>query len=148
MPREAGVLAERPLRLSGEGSKEFKRLVPAAGQEQCVGQTEPDSHGGGGGGAGFNVKYEVRISGSESLANPVFVASNLTDRFVDVSAVDLEAGQTYYWGVTASNSAGTRVAGPFTFGTVGSCRADFNGEGGVTVQDLFDFLASWFAGCP
>ena len=28
------------------------------------------------------------------------------------------------------------------------CRADFNSSGTVTVQDLFDFLAAWFAGCP
>lgn len=26
--------------------------------------------------------------------------------------------------------------------------ADFNGVGGLTVQDLFDFLAAYFAGCP
>jgi len=26
--------------------------------------------------------------------------------------------------------------------------ADFNGVGGVTLQDLFDFLGAWFAGCP
>lgn len=26
--------------------------------------------------------------------------------------------------------------------------ADFNGVGGVTVQDLFDFLDAWFVGCP
>ena len=25
--------------------------------------------------------------------------------------------------------------------------ADFNGAGGVSVQDIFDFLAAWFAGC-
>jgi hypothetical protein len=28
------------------------------------------------------------------------------------------------------------------------CNADINGNGAVTVQDLFDFLAAWFAGCP
>jgi hypothetical protein len=28
------------------------------------------------------------------------------------------------------------------------CRADFNGQGGVTVQDIFDFLAAWFALAP
>lgn len=28
------------------------------------------------------------------------------------------------------------------------CRADVNQDGGVTVQDLFDFLTSYFAGCP
>jgi hypothetical protein len=27
-------------------------------------------------------------------------------------------------------------------------RADFNGVGGLTVQDLFDFLAAYFTGCP
>ena len=26
------------------------------------------------------------------------------------------------------------------------CTADFNGQGGVTVQDIFDFLAAWFVG--
>jgi hypothetical protein len=26
--------------------------------------------------------------------------------------------------------------------------ADFNGTGGVTVQDIFDFLSAWSAGCP
>jgi hypothetical protein len=29
-----------------------------------------------------------------------------------------------------------------------SCQADFNGDGTATLQDLFDFLNSWFAGCP
>lgn len=28
------------------------------------------------------------------------------------------------------------------------CRADFNGDGAVTLQDLFDFLAAYFAGDP
>src|SRR5262249_11205684 len=27
------------------------------------------------------------------------------------------------------------------------CDADFNGVGGVTTQDIFDFLNAWFAGC-
>ena len=29
-----------------------------------------------------------------------------------------------------------------------STTADFNGAGGVSVQDIFDFLSAWFAGCP
>jgi len=29
-----------------------------------------------------------------------------------------------------------------------SCAADFNHDGSATLQDLFDFLTSWFAGCP
>lgn len=31
------------------------------------------------------------------------------------------------------------------FVVVASCAADFNGVGGVSVQDIFDFLAAWFA---
>ncbi len=30
----------------------------------------------------------------------------------------------------------------------GGASGDFNGQGGITVQDIFDFLAAWFAGCP
>ncbi len=29
----------------------------------------------------------------------------------------------------------------------GAPRADFNGANGITVQDIFDFLSAWFAGC-
>ncbi len=29
-----------------------------------------------------------------------------------------------------------------------TCRADIDRNGQLTVQDLFDFLAAWFAGCP
>ncbi len=28
------------------------------------------------------------------------------------------------------------------------CPADFNKSGGLEVQDIFDFLSAWFAGCP
>lgn len=28
------------------------------------------------------------------------------------------------------------------------CRADFNQSGGISVQDIFDFLTAYFAGCP
>ncbi len=30
----------------------------------------------------------------------------------------------------------------------GAPAADFNGVGGIGIQDIFDFLAAWFAGCP
>ena len=33
-------------------------------------------------------------------------------------------------------------------GTINACcPADFNGIGGQTVQDIFDFLGAWFNGC-
>jgi hypothetical protein len=28
------------------------------------------------------------------------------------------------------------------------CPIDFNGVGGQTIYDIFDFIAAWFAGCP
>jgi len=32
--------------------------------------------------------------------------------------------------------------------TTPCCEANYNKVGGITVQDLFDFLADWFAGSP
>ncbi len=48
--------------------------------------------------------------------------------------------------VTISNSCGILMS-PAASVTV-LCRADFNGAGGITVQDIFDFLAAYFAGSP
>ena len=31
---------------------------------------------------------------------------------------------------------------------MGDCPADYNGDGALHVQDIFDFLAGWFAGDP
>jgi len=39
-------------------------------------------------------------------------------------------------------------SGVFAYRVVAGCAADFNGDGHVTVQDIFDFLAAWFAGRP
>ncbi len=36
----------------------------------------------------------------------------------------------------------------FEFTLPPSCPADFNGTGGLTVQDIFDFLGAWFSGDP
>lgn len=53
-----------------------------------------------------------------------------------------------------SATAGARFAGasvpcnPAGNTTSPCCRADFNQTGGVTVQDLFDFLDRWFAAAP
>ncbi len=54
-----------------------------------------------------------------------------------------------------SDAAVTALGGPNARGIVylraappPPCPADFNGANGLTVQDIFDFLAAWFAGTP
>jgi hypothetical protein len=44
--------------------------------------------------------------------------------------------------------AGVGAACAASPSTCHACPGDFNRSGGVTLQDLFDFLGAWFAGCP
>ena len=50
-------------------------------------------------------------------------------------------GQWQGFGVTCTTP-------PNTNNFVACCKANFNGVGGVTVQDIFDFLSAWFANNP
>jgi hypothetical protein len=45
-------------------------------------------------------------------------------------------------------SGGIKVTVRTNVGQPVGCAADFNRSGGVEVQDIFDYLNSWFAGCP
>ncbi len=62
--------------------------------------------------------------------------------------VGMQAGHTYKIKVAAFSSA-NGVGGDMTlhFGFQ-PCPADFNASGSLEVQDIFDFLAAWFAGTP
>jgi len=55
-----------------------------------------------------------------------------------------DAGQ---YSLRASNFCGVANSN-IAILTTPTCLADFNGAGGITVQDIFDFLAAYFAGCP
>lgn len=57
----------------------------------------------------------------------------------------LDGGRLYVSGWGQNNSTG-RVEALLWSRPI--CRADFNGIGGLTVQDVFDFLIAWFAGNP
>lgn len=58
----------------------------------------------------------------------------------------LLANVEYLWYVSFQSDAGFSFSQTRRFRTPGNaCRADFNGMGGVTLQDLFDFLSVWFA---
>lgn len=77
---------------------------------------------------------------------------------------DLSAGvyylavSAYHAGTIAAAGWGVNSAGFYTgtvrvnirtnIGVPVFCAGDFNRTGVVSVQDIFDFLAAWFAGCP
>lgn len=61
--------------------------------------------------------------------------SSLTD---NASALD----------VVFTNACGTVISKAVGFAVTASCSADFNRSGTVSVQDIFDFLSAYFAGCP
>jgi Zn-dependent metalloprotease len=63
----------------------------------------------------------------------------------------IPATGTYYLNVGAASGSGNYYAVVYLSTTVPPplpCPADFNGVGGITVQDIFDFLGAWFAGSP
>ena len=78
--------------------------------------------------------------------------------FSAVNANAIPANNGALWTVPASccradfnNAGGVTVQDIFDFLSAwfaGAPRADFNDAGGVTVQDIFDFLSAWFQGCP
>jgi len=77
------------------------------------------------------------------------------------STIDDGGGTSNGGAFVVSGTVGQPDAGPGAVGMTGGtftlvggfwpglvyCRADFNQSGAVSVQDIFDFLAAWFAGC-
>jgi hypothetical protein len=58
---------------------------------------------------------------------------------------------TYFLNVSAASGIGNYYAVVYLSTNTAPplpCAADFNGVGGLSVQDIFDFLAAWFAGSP
>ncbi|MFN7020156.1 MAG: hypothetical protein ACK4WH_02355 [Phycisphaerales bacterium] len=93
--------------------------------------------------------YSIVVSPNADLSSPVFTQTGLTE---SERAFTGQIGTgIYYVQVTAVNSGGSTVSsnGPIRFAVVAgtNCPADFNNSGGVTAQDIFDFLAAYFAGC-
>lgn len=78
--------------------------------------------------------------------NGLYVLNGSTWDFVaDVGGLTL----TSYQGdliVGNTQLVGTQLS--LVYARLHCCPADFNGMGGVTVQDIFDFLTAWFTGSP
>ena len=85
--------------------------------------------------------YQWQRNGVNLLNCPRISGVN-TDELIIDPAQSSDAGN---YRVILTNQCGSvpSAAAPVTI----TCRADFNG-GGLSVQDIFDFLNAWFAGCP
>lgn len=96
------------------------------------------------GATGSGLTYQWRLN----TVN-VITARGLTGATGPTLSVDVagtyDAG-SYDCVVTGSCGTQTSAAASVTVNPY--CAADFNGIGGLTVLDIFDFLNAWFAGCP
>ena len=61
----------------------------------------------------------------------------------DVRGLKIKEIGYYAWIPYAVSAVGCFLGGWFS----GVPRADFNHDGFINVQDIFDFLAAWFLGC-
>ena len=78
-------------------------------------------------------------------------ASNGPGQDSPIFAYVIPSTGTYYVQVTGGTTTGSYYAVVYLSSTTPPalpCAPDFNLSGGVSVQDVFDFLAAWFAGDP
>jgi len=66
-----------------------------------------------------------------------------------ISRIDMpiRAGSSYLVRI-AGYSDTTIGTGHLLITESANCPGDFNNSGSVSVQDIFDFLSAYFAGCP
>ena len=87
--------------------------------------------------------YQVSVTPSGGSTTTL----STTSTSVVVPAAVLQNCTSVSWGVVAINGTGNTSSTPAssTFTTIAP--GDFNMDGSVTVQDIFDFLSAWFAMC-
>ena len=92
-----------------------------------------------------NTLFSIRIGASQLNVGAIGVLESTSG-----GATGLWASQTLGApGYLAFNSLPVHVhSGVFAYRVGTGCAADYNGDGSPTVQDIFDFLAAWFAGNP
>lgn len=90
--------------------------------------------------------YTVKVSLSPSLSSPIVNATGVTGTSYTIGGgVLAECGQ-YYWGVIATNSAGSRTSSPASFGFLTYSPGDFNHDGFVNGLDYDEFASVFEAG--
>ncbi len=82
--------------------------------------------------------WVVAESAVPAGSNPIWVWSSVGNEFTATT-------QGGAWQSGSGAAIGIRVLGT---PTTPPCTPDFNHSGGLEVQDIFDFLAAWFAGNP
>lgn len=87
--------------------------------------------------------YSVTIATDPGLADTVLEVASLVESGYQLLGPLLDPCATYYWGVTAENSAGQTASSPYpaAFATAGV--ADVNGDGVINTLDFLLFLNLW-----
>lgn len=90
--------------------------------------------------------YTVKVSLSPDLSSPVVNAGGITGTSYVIGNGALAECGSYYWGVTAVNSAGSRASTPTASGFRTSLPGDFNHDGYINANDYDDFAILFEAG--
>jgi hypothetical protein len=107
--------------------------------------------------ANFTVSVSVTGSGTvTSTPSGITCGSTCSADFASGTQLTLHASPTNGWafagwsgaGCTGTGDCVTTVLGATSVTAAFTCRADFDGSGGTTVQDIFNFLSAWFNGDP
>jgi hypothetical protein len=85
-------------------------------------------------GAGYTLAWSSTLGASSASSGPRY-------------GVSATAGSPVAAGPTGASPGGYSLAPGFQGAAFTRCKADFNGQNGVDLLDIFAFLNAWFAGC-
>ena len=122
------------------GALNFSGLLPAGTYSITV--SAQNSYQGEAAAAGgcknAGVSFSAVFSASGVCCRGSTCSTSVTP--ASCTAPTAHAGAAFVSAATACNAGGNRTAP--------CCESDYNKAGGVSVQDIFDFLGDWFAGSP
>jgi hypothetical protein len=114
-----------------------------------------------GSGSQLPTRIDYSVSSATHLGYQIGTFPAVRNLLSDASATTLSGAGSPYAGsdYSGANQWWLLALGPagggqdtFTFSVTihitTKCKADFNESGSLEVQDIFDFLNAWFAGCP
>ncbi|MFN7021004.1 MAG: GC-type dockerin domain-anchored protein [Phycisphaerales bacterium] len=109
--------------------------------------------------SGFNGQFMAVDALQHQVATFATVRGLLTDADIDDlngTGLPFASGDftgAFQWRATIGAGQSRAFRSAFSLNTPAvpeppACRADFNGMGGVTLQDVFDYLGAWFVSSP